>query len=142
MLGIVPRRRAGTDVDRFFDEFLRPFDLLGLPSQTRFVPKVDVVDTEGTVEIKAEIPGLDEKDLDVSIEGNRLRIKGEKKNERREEDKGYYLLERSYGSFERHLALPDNVDVDKADATFKNGVLHVTVPKVEETKPKKIDIKS
>ena len=142
MFGIIPRRRAGMDLDRFFDEFWRPFDLFELPSKSRFVPKVDVVDTEEAVEVKAEIPGLDEKDLDVSIEGNCLRIKGEKKNERREEDKGYYLLERSYGSFERHLALPDNVDVDKADATFKNGVLHVKIPKVEETKPKKINIKS
>ncbi len=144
MFGLIPRKRVGlaTEMERLFDEIWSPLDVLRWPSDGRFVPKVDVVDTGDAVEIKAEVPGLEEKDLDVSLEGNHLRIKGEKKEERKEEQKGHYLLERSYGTFERHLTLPENLDAGKVDARFKNGVLHITVPKTEEAAPKKIDIKS
>lgn len=144
MFGLIPRKRAGlaTEMERLFDEIWRPLDVFRWPADGRFVPRVDVVDTGEAVEVKAEVPGLEEKDLDVSLEGNHLRIKGEKKEERKEEQKGYYLLERSYGTFERHLTLPENLDAEKVDARFENGVLHITVPKTEEAAPKKIDIKS
>jgi len=143
MFALTPRKRAGlaTEMERLFDEIWRPLDVLRQPADGRFVPRVDVVDTGEAVEVKAEIPGMEEKDLDVSLEGNHLRIKGEKRNERKEEQKGYYLLERSYGTFERHLTLPENLDAEKVDARFKNGVLHITVPKTEEAAPKKIEIK-
>lgn len=144
MFGLVSRRgtELRTDMEKLFDEIWRPLDVLGWPAAGRFVPKVDVVDTGKAVEIKVEVPGLEEKDLDVSLEGSHLRIKGEKKDERKEEQKGYYLLERSSGTFERHLTLPENLDTEKVDARFKNGVLYITVPKTKEAAPKKINIKT
>ena len=109
-------------------------------------PDVDIVDNDDAVEVRAELPGMEEKDIDVQLSDAMLTIKGEKKEEREEGDKEsrYYLSERRYGSFERSFRLPEGMDADKVDAKFKNGVLTVTIPKLPEArqKAKKIDVKT
>jgi len=109
-------------------------------------PDVDIVDKEDAVEVRAELPGMDEKDIDVQLSDTMLTIKGEKKEEREEGDKEsrYYLSERKYGSFERSFRLPEGVDTDKVEANFKNGVLVVNIAKSPELqeKTKKIDVKA
>ena len=106
-------------------------------------PAVDVVNKEKAYEITAELPGMDESNIDVKFSDGMLTIKGEKKEEKEEKKKDYYLSERRYGSFQRAFAVPDGVDTDKIDAQFKNGVLMVTLPKTAEAQKseKKIEIK-
>lgn len=141
-------------VDRLMDEFDRglfpsrwmemtPFSKL--TSEIRgLVPAVDMVDEEKAYRITAELPGLSEKDIEVTKDGDLLTIKGEKKEEREEKDKGYYLSERHFGSIERSIRLPEGVDDTKIEAKFENGVLSVVLPKTPEavSKPKKIAIKA
>ena len=94
-----------------------------------FAPQVDVTETDKEIKVCAEIPGVDAKDVDVTVEDDMLTIKGEKKYEREENEKGQYRMERSYGSFKRSIPLPVEVDDAKAKAEFKNGVLRLTLPK-------------
>lgn len=104
------------------------------------VPVMDVADTKNALKISTEIPGLDKNDLNVSVEGNTLVIKGEKKREDKSEEEGVVRIERSYGSYYRALTLPATVDASKIDAKYKNGVLTLTLPKKEEAKPKQITV--
>jgi HSP20 family protein len=106
-------------------------------------PAVDVVDKEKAYEVSAELPGMDESNIDVKFSDGMLTIKGEKKEEKEEKKKGYHLSERRYGTFERSFRVPDGVDADKIEASFKNGVLTVTLPKTPEAQKseKKIAIK-
>ena len=97
-------------------------------------PAVDIVDTDKAYEIAAELPGLDENNIDVKFADGTLTIKGEKRDEKEEKKKDYYLSERRYGSFQRSFSVPDGVDADKITASFKNGVLTVTLPKTAEAK--------
>jgi HSP20 family protein len=94
-----------------------------------FWPQVDVTETDKEIKVSADIPGVEPKDIDVSVEDGMLIIKGEKKYEREEKEKGQYRMERSYGSFERAIELPAEVDESKAKAEFKKGVLRLTLPK-------------
>ncbi len=107
-------------------------------------PAVDVAETEKAYEITAELPGMDEKNVEVKFADGVLTIKGEKQEEKEEKKKDYYLSERSYGSFQRAFQVPDGVDADKIEATFKNGVLTVTMPKSAEAQKsaKKITVKA
>ncbi len=107
-------------------------------------PSIDVKETDKGIEVEAELPGVDEKDVQVTFEENVLTIKGEKKAEKEENKKGYYMSERSYGSFMRSFELPPGIDAGKVSATFTKGVLKVTLPKpvAAEAKTKKIDIKA
>jgi HSP20 family protein len=95
-------------------------------------PAVDVVDKEKAYEITAELPGMDESNIDVKFSDGTLTIKGEKKDEKEEKKKDYYLSERRYGSFQRSFSVPGSVDTDKIEAHFKNGVLTVTLPKTAD----------
>jgi HSP20 family protein len=104
-------------------------------------PSADLSETKDSFIIKAELPGLDAKDVEVSISGNVLTLKGEKKKEEEEKDEHHYRAERYYGSFQRTFQLPANVKADKVEATFEKGVLKVTLPKVEEAKKKQIEVK-
>lgn len=115
-----------------------------LPPAIGAVPKVDVKESKDGYEISAELPGIDEKDVELTIDGNLLTLAGEKKVEREEKKDNYHWSERSYGSFRRSFALPDGVDADKAAAKFAKGVLTVTLPKTEKAKKqqRKIEIKS
>jgi HSP20 family protein len=112
------------------------------PMEMEFAPAVDVKETADKVELKAEIPGMDAKDIKISVVGEVLTIKGDKKSEREEKEENYHLVERSYGSFSRSLPLPAAVDTDKIEAQYDKGVLTVTCPKKEEVKPKAIEIKT
>ncbi len=107
-------------------------------------PAVDIVEKDNAFEIVAELPGLDEKNVEVSIANGGLTIKGEKQEEREEKKKDYHLHERSFGSFERTFGIPEGVDRSKIDAVFKKGVLTITLPKTVEAKQseKKITIKA
>ena len=108
------------------------------------MPRSDVVETEDGIEVTVELPGLEQKDIEVSLSDEALTIKGEKKVERKDEKKGYYISERSYGSVFRSIPLPAGVDSDKAEASFKNGVLTVELPQRPEAKAKvkKIEVKT
>jgi HSP20 family protein len=107
-------------------------------------PVVDVAEREKDYEITAELPGMDEKDIEVSLSDDVLTIKGEKKEEKEERQKDYHVSERRYGSFQRSLRVPDGVDANKIEAKFKNGVLTLILPKSPEAqkKKKKIEVKS
>lgn len=133
------------EMDRMFEEMTKSFSLarpafgMGL-----LAPRVDMRETDTAVEIQAELPGVTEKDVEVQLAEGVLTIKGEKKQEREEKEKGYYLMERAYGSFLRQIPIPVEVEEDKVEAKFDKGVLTITLPKKPsaETKAKKIEIKS
>ena len=140
------------EVERLFDEFdgglfrspfRRPvFDVI--PAKWPTAPAVDFTYTGNAYELTAELPGIDEKNVEVKVANGVLTIKGEKQEEKEEKKKDYYLRERNYGSFERSFQLPEGVDADKIEANFKKGVLTVTLPKKPEAQKaaKKIDVKA
>ncbi len=104
-------------------------------------PSVDVYETTDNIVLKAEIPEVDEKDVDISVQANTLTLRGERKRDREVKEDSYYRKERSYGSFRRSFALPDSIDPEKIQASFSKGVLKVTLPKREESKPKQFKVK-
>jgi len=145
------------DVDRLFDDFGHSF--LRSPFRRSMfdiepfwqreiswagVPVVDIAEKDDAYEITAELPGMDEKNVEVTVSNGNLIIKGEKKEEKEEKKKDYYLSERHYGSFERHFPVPDAVDAEKIAASFKKGILTVTLPKKAEAKTptKTIEVKA
>lgn len=134
------------EMNQAFDGFWKRF---GSPSGwspfgDESAPKSDVVETEAAIEVSVELPGMKEEDIEVSLTDTALTIKGEKQIEKKEEKTGYYLSERRYGSFYRSIPLPGGVDSDKVEASFKNGVLTVTLPKTAEAveRTKKIAVKA
>lgn len=104
------------------------------------IPVMDIADSKNQVKITTEIPGIDKKDLNVSVDGNNLIIRAEKKREEKSEEEGIVRVERSFGTFYRTVTLPSTVDTSKIEASYKNGVLTLTLPKREEAKPKQIAI--
>jgi HSP20 family protein len=120
--------------ESFWSEASRSFG--GRAGSDDAVPRSDVVETDSGVEVSIELPGLDEKEVEVTLTDEALTIRGEKKVERREEKRGYYVSERSYGSIYRSIPLPAGVDSDRAEATFRNGVLTVRLPQSPEAKAK------
>jgi len=135
------------EIDRLFDDFSG--GLFRSPFRSREVkwpaaPAVDFTDTEKAYELTAELPGMDEKNVEVKVANGVLTIKGEKQEDKEEKKKDYYLRERNYGSFERSFQVPDGVDADKIEANYKKGVLTVTLPKRPEAQKtaKKIDVKA
>lgn len=148
-----PLETLRREVDHLFEDFghdfwRRPFRSLGgferAWQRLAATPPVDVSETDKAYEVTAELPGMDEKNIEVNVAHGGLTIKGEKKEEKEEKKKDYYVSERHYGSFERYFSLPDGVDADKIEATFKNGVLKVMLPKTAEAqKPaKKVEVKA
>jgi HSP20 family protein len=127
------------EIDRLFDDFTRGWPAFGGTPQ--LMPSMDVTETDKEIEITAELPGLEEKDVQVDVADNVLTIKGEKKAEKEQKDKNYRLFERSYGSFQRTLELPAGVDVDAIKASITNGVLKVIVPKPAPAQVKKVQVK-
>ncbi|MCX7858159.1 MAG: Hsp20/alpha crystallin family protein [Deltaproteobacteria bacterium] len=108
---------------------------------SEWLPSIDFSETKNSYVVKAELPGIDPKNIDISLTENMLTIKGEKKQEKEEEGENYHFVERSYGSFTRSIKLPGQVQSDKISASYKNGVLKVVLPKTEEAKKKEIKIK-
>ncbi len=151
-----PLESLRREVDRLFEDFDRnlwhlpfrrpTFDLgpLGRHELVWRVPAVDIAEKDNAYEVTAELPGMDEKDIEVKVANGCLMIKGEKEGEKEEKKKDYHLRERHFGSFERQFALPEGVDPDKIEASFKKGVLKVTLPKKPDAmKPeKKIEVKA
>jgi len=128
------------EMDRLFDEYMERFPARREIGERMWSPDVDVHETGNDVVVEAEIPGLDQKDITVSIKDNVLTLKGEKKQEKAIKEANYHRVERSYGSFARSFTLPTGVVADKASATYDNGVLRITLPKSEEVKPKEIAV--
>ena len=152
-----PLESLRQEIDRLFDDFgigawrspfrssffdIEPFRR----AKAAFsgMPAVDITETEKSYKVVAELPGMDEKNIEVKIANGMLTIKGEKHEEKEEEKQDYYVRERSFGSFERTFPVPDGVDLDKVDASFKKGVLTVTLPKTAEAQraEKKIAVKA
>lgn len=131
--------RIRREMDRLWDSFFerRP---ARVEEVSEWFPSLDVSETATDYIVKVEVPGIDPKDIDISLMNNLLTIKGEKKQEKEEKDENYHLIERSYGSFTRSIRLPSQVQSDKINATYKNGVLRITLPKTEEAKKKEIKI--
>jgi HSP20 family protein len=128
-------------MDHLFDEsFPRPWGLVHRDGET-FVP-LDVYETEDELVVKASLPGVKSEDVDVSITGDTLSIKGEFKSEEETKKPSYYCQERRYGSFHRAVTLPTQVESDKAEAVFEHGILTLTMPKAEAAKPRTIKIKA
>jgi len=129
---------APMSFDRMFEEFfgrstLFPFSDVWDETWRGFSPSLDITETEAEIRVTAELPGIDESEIDISLSGNRLSIKGEKRAEHEEKGRNYHRIERSCGRFNRTVLLPQGVvDADKVAATYKNGVLTITLPKLSE----------
>ena len=117
--------------------------LLTEPQTNRpWAPSVDIYETENELVVKADLPDVEAKDIDVRVENQTLTIAGERKFEATSNDKGYHRIERSYGNFVRSFAVPNAFDTDKINAAYKNGVLTVTLPKKETAKPRQIKVEA
>jgi len=130
------------EIDRLFEDFSRGFPAFSWSQPTNLMPNMDVTETDKEIEVTAELPGLEEKDVQVNLADNVLTIRGEKKATSETKEKDYRLVERSYGSFSRSLELPDGVNPDTIKAIIDKGVLKVTVPKPAPAVAKRIDVKS
>jgi HSP20 family protein len=110
------------------------------PALRRWIPAMDLVESEDAFILRADLPGLTDKDVNIELEENVLTVSGERKAEREESKEGYYRVERSSGSFSRSLTLPEGVDPESVEASFENGVLEVRIPKPEQRKARKVAI--
>lgn len=129
-----------SDIDRWMDNFFNSdFPLNDSISIIR--PMVNVEETDNEFIISAELPGMDKKDINIVVNNGVISISGEKKNESETKEKNYHRIERRYGKFERSFVLPEGVDHEKIEARYKNGVLELSLPKMEEAKPKQIEVK-
>ena len=127
-------------INRVFRESYRGDDRDESLSTSSFVPAVDVYEDEHQVTLKIEVPGIDEKDIDVQVENNTLTVHGERKIEKEEKEENYRRVESQYGSFTRTFTLPTTVDTENVAATYDKGVLKITLPKKAEAKPKQIKV--
>jgi HSP20 family protein len=124
------------EVDRLFDAFFGQTEREG----RRWVPPMDLIEAEDHFVLKADLPGLTEKDVSIEVQDGTLRIAGERKAEHEQTERGWYRIERAFGGFTRSLTLPDGINPDGISAEFKHGVLEVRIPKPEERKPRRIEI--
>lgn len=148
MLNLTPWRER-RDLDHFRSEmdslFNRFFDLAPfsrLRGAGEWMPAVDVSETDKEVVVQAEIPGMEANDIDISLNGRILSIKGEKKQVQEEKEKNYHRIERRYGSFSRSFELPADVDANNVEAKYKDGVLRLSLAKTKEQSVKKIEVKA
>jgi HSP20 family protein len=138
-------RRMEERMDRFFREFRevvpprRSFPEVGGVETAE--PSVDVIEREDKIVVAADIPGVEKGDISVNVKGDMLEISAEKKEEKEEKEEGYIRRERAYARYYRCIPLPTEVDKDKVDASFKNGVLSIEMPKIEAEEVKKIEVK-
>lgn len=147
MFALTPILRRTGSVSRperdLFDRFFGDFSLPSMAFEdTEWVPAFDVSETDKELIVRAEVPGMDKKDIKITVSDGILTIEGEKKHEKKEENEQYHRVERRYGTFSRTMRLPDEVDADKVDATYKDGVLNIRLPKSEAVYPRKIEIKN
>jgi HSP20 family protein len=129
-----------SEMNRVFNTF---FDVPATPGEgnaRRWVPAMDLVETEDHFALKADLPGLAEGDVAIDLEGDVLTVSGERKADHEERGEGFHRIERSYGSFRRSLTLPEGVDPEAVNATFDKGVLEIRIPKPEARKPRRVSI--
>jgi HSP20 family protein len=150
---VAPWRPLFTEPFRELDRMKRKMEQLWesfLPETTRkgelfeigeWSPEFDLSETDNELILRAEVPGINPKDIDISLVNNTLRIKGEKKQEMEEKDENYHFVGRSYGAFARSIPLPVEVQGENVNASYKDGVLKIILPKSEQAKPKEIQIK-
>lgn len=141
-----PMLAIQNEMNRMFDQFFTdPFQMMParFNLQAEFFPRLDISESEKEFTINAELPGMDEKDIQITLEKGSLILSGEKKSESEEKEKTYHRIERSYGSFQRVIPFDTELDEDNASATFKNGILTITLPKAADAvkKSRKIEIK-
>lgn len=125
------------DMDRLFETF---FGTQPQTTEDFWRPAIDIEENNGNLMVRAEIPGMNKENIKVSVKEDMLKISGERKQENETKEKTFHRIERSYGKFERIIRLPSEVDADKVKASYKDGVLNVTLPKPESMKPKQIDV--
>lgn len=150
MFTLVPYERRRSLLNDWFGEFDRLFDTNFLPSRTscrsgscgdaKWAPAVDVREEDDRYVVKADIPGVDPKDIEVTLENGVLTVSGERTEEKKESEKGFNRVERVSGSFRRSFSLPEDADGENISAAGKNGVLEIAIPKAEQKKPKKIKV--
>jgi HSP20 family protein len=128
------------EMGRIFGDLFAPQEGGTDPEETYWIPTVDVSETENDFEIRAELPGVSENDVNVSVTDNRLTVKGEKRQEAETDGKNYHRVERRYGSFQRSFTLPRNVEASNIKAGFNDGVLTLSIPKPEAAKPTEIPV--
>jgi HSP20 family protein len=154
MWDMIPRRRRGAiepfrgelseirrEMDRMFNRFFGDWPSIE-PRAEAWAPAVDLSETPNHLIVRTEVPGISPEDIKISLVGNTLNIKGEKKQEKEEKEENYYRMERSYGSFSRSISLPCEIVEDKVDARYKDGVLTINLPKCETSKAKEIKIEA
>ncbi len=129
------------EMDRMWNSFFEGRPRLIVEEEGEWLPALDLAESSNEFVVKAEIPGLDPKDIDISLSDNMLTIKGEKKEEREEKEENHHFIERIYGSFARSIQLPAEVNHQKITTSYKNGVLKIHLPKSEEAKKKEVKIK-
>jgi HSP20 family protein len=128
------------EIDRLFDGFIGRLPGRREVAEGAWIPLLDLEETKDDFVIRAEIPGMKKEDVKISLTGDKLRISGERSREKEEKGKTYHRMERAYGRFERILTLPAEIDASKVKASYKEGLLEVTLPKTERVKPKEIGI--
>ncbi|MGB2696509.1 MAG: Hsp20/alpha crystallin family protein [Candidatus Zixiibacteriota bacterium] len=130
------------EMNRLFNDFFGrvPSRFEGDLSASEWNPSVDISETKDEIVVKAEVPGMKKDDIKINLQDNVLTLKGERKQEKEEKETNFYRMERCYGSFTRSFNLPTMVQADKIKASYKDGILNITLPKAEEVKPKQIPI--
>jgi HSP20 family protein len=126
-----------SDVNRLFDSF---FGRPGNGGARRWIPATDLVETEDSLVLRADLPGMDENDVEIEIKDGVLTISGQREAKHESKEEGFHRVERAFGSFARSLSLPDGIDADRVSAGFDRGVLEVKIPKPEQTKPHRVQI--
>ncbi len=145
-MATLPVKREGPffslrrEMDRLFEDFFRGWEVAPW-AEGEWFPALDVAETNDQVIVRAEIPGMEPKDIEVTLSDDSLSVRGEKKEEKEEKKKNYHRRESHYGSFSRVIRLPALVDTAKAEASYDKGVLTVTAPKMEKEKTKRVEIK-
>jgi len=135
--------RMRRDMDTLFDRFMRePFGLPGFEPGLAGMPRMDLAETDENLTATLELPGIDPKDVEISVASGLLTVRGQKKHVREEKKADYHFCEREFGSFQRTVQLPSTVDPDKVDAAYKDGVLTITIGKHPEAKPRRIKVKN
>lgn len=146
--GLTPWKEEGQltklrrEMDRLFDRFSEGWPFRAIVEEGEWAPSLDVSESGKEVIVKAELPGLDPKEIDISIRGDMLTIRGERKKEEEKKGEHYHRIERSYGAFSRSVRLPTEVDTDKVNATYKDGILRIEMAKTKAAAAKKVEIKT
>ena len=136
------RRSETPTITRLFEDFFNDFPFSSSLPKARetWMPSVDILEKDGSFIVRAELPGMTEKDIELKLEGNTLTLKGERKMEKADDKTNYHRVESFYGSFTRSFRLPDTVDAEKISADYRNGVLTITIPQKPEVRPREIPV--